>query len=244
MEHYTSDITIGAPVSNKQPLQPVLFSSIEDPSGMTAMLLSENSVIENMFFPLPPNGRYESSMLPSLYFEASKGVWKARSGSRIHLMDENRNEVGVIPIQDQRMLYITEHKKQYRLYVDAVNRESNILHNYMVLVNMPIHIGRAEDNGIVCISKFASRHHAELLFTGKTWKLQDCGSTHGTYVNNRRIQKAILNVGDVLTFPGLRLIIGCGFISIADGNRRVSVNTNTIRRVKETSQVFFILCPK
>ncbi len=45
-----------------------------------------------------------------------------------------------------------------------------------------------------------SRRHAELLYTGSDWSIEDLNSTNGTLVNNRRITRCPLRDGDLLTF--------------------------------------------
>lgn len=45
-----------------------------------------------------------------------------------------------------------------------------------------------------------SRRHAELVYTGSDWSLEDLNSTNGTLVNSRRITRCPLRNGDVLTF--------------------------------------------
>ena len=45
-----------------------------------------------------------------------------------------------------------------------------------------------------------SRRHAQLIFTGSDWSIEDLNSTNGTLVNNRRISRCPLRDGDLLTF--------------------------------------------
>ena len=45
-----------------------------------------------------------------------------------------------------------------------------------------------------------SRRHAQLIFTGSDWSIEDLNSTNGTLVNNRRITRCPLRNGDLLTF--------------------------------------------
>ena len=45
-----------------------------------------------------------------------------------------------------------------------------------------------------------SRRHAELMFTGSDWSIEDLNSTNGTLVNNRRVTRCPLRNGDLLTF--------------------------------------------
>lgn len=48
-------------------------------------------------------------------------------------------------------------------------------------------LGRDVNNTIVVDDHFASAEHAVLTFRGRTWYVEDVGSTNGTYVNGGRI---------------------------------------------------------
>lgn len=216
----------------------VIATSIENPTGVFVSLLSDNAILERLLLPLPSVGRNNFSILQSVHFESSEDGWIVRCNNRAKMVDENDIQVDTLPLQDQRMLQINERKKQYRLLVEEINNNSRLFHNYIVLTNIEIQIGRADDNDIICKNKLASRHHAVLIFDGKTWTLQDCKSTHGTYVNDTRIESISLKMGDSIIIPGLRIVVGCGFISIADKNNRLILNQQKLRRIEETSQVF------
>ncbi len=59
-------------------------------------------------------------------------------------------------------------------------------------------IGRRPDNDLVLSPPYVSGHHGRLERVGETWQYTDLGSTNGTYVNGRRVQRATLRDGDVL----------------------------------------------
>ena len=48
-------------------------------------------------------------------------------------------------------------------------------------------LGRNVNNTIVVDDPFASTEHAVLTYRGRTWYVEDAGSTNGTYVNGARI---------------------------------------------------------
>ena len=45
-----------------------------------------------------------------------------------------------------------------------------------------------------------SRRHAELIYTGSGWTIEDLNSTNGTSVNNRHVTRCPLRSGDLVTF--------------------------------------------
>jgi pSer/pThr/pTyr-binding forkhead associated (FHA) protein len=67
-------------------------------------------------------------------------------------------------------------------------------------------IGRNVNNSIYVEDDFVSATHAMLTFRGRSWFIEDQGSTNGTYVNGHRIDRAVaLSFGDELTVGRVRM---------------------------------------
>ncbi len=66
------------------------------------------------------------------------------------------------------------------------------------LGDQPLTIGRAADNTVVIASPRASRHHAHIRREGASFVLYDLGSANGTLVNGQRVQRAVLQPGDLI----------------------------------------------
>jgi len=67
-------------------------------------------------------------------------------------------------------------------------------------------IGRNVNNTIYVEDDFVSTNHAMLTFRGRSWFVEDQGSTNGTYVNGHRIDRAVaLSFGDELTVGRVRM---------------------------------------
>ena len=67
-------------------------------------------------------------------------------------------------------------------------------------------IGRNVNNTIYVEDDFVSANHAMLTFRGRSWFVEDQGSTNGTYVNGHRIDRAVaLSFGDELTIGRVRM---------------------------------------
>ncbi|MEO1980262.1 MAG: sigma 54-interacting transcriptional regulator [Fuerstiella sp.] len=43
-----------------------------------------------------------------------------------------------------------------------------------------------------------SRLHSRIWFDSQRWQIEDCGSSNGTFVNSRRVERALLRPGDVI----------------------------------------------
>ena len=57
----------------------------------------------------------------------------------------------------------------------------------VALGRLPVTIGRAPDCGLTLSDDYASNHHAKLAPEGDGWRLEDTGSTNGTFVGERRV---------------------------------------------------------
>ena len=67
-------------------------------------------------------------------------------------------------------------------------------------------LGRDVNNTIVVDDPFASAEHAALTFRGRTWYVEDRGSTNGTYVNGSQVDGiAPVAFGDELQVGQVRL---------------------------------------
>ena len=67
-------------------------------------------------------------------------------------------------------------------------------------------IGRAASSTVVLDDQFASNEHARLTFRGRSWHLEDLGSTNGTFVQGERLDGPVALVfGDEFTVGRTRL---------------------------------------
>ena len=71
-----------------------------------------------------------------------------------------------------------------------------------------IKIGRLEDNDLIIDDPRVSRNHAELRYHEGHYVIVDLGSTGGTFVNGVKIERQILDKGDVITLSGIHLVFG------------------------------------
>jgi len=61
-------------------------------------------------------------------------------------------------------------------------------------------LGRQLDNDVVFHEEAVSRLHAEICYEDKKYILYDKNSTAGTFVNSKRVERCVLNSGDLISF--------------------------------------------
>lgn len=67
-------------------------------------------------------------------------------------------------------------------------------------------VGRHADNTVAIDDGFVSGSHAELVFDGGGWWLQDLGSTNGTMLNNQPVRTRVrISNGDIIQFGRVRV---------------------------------------
>ena len=69
-------------------------------------------------------------------------------------------------------------------------------------------LGRSKDSDIQVEDANVSRRHAELRREGGAWWLVDLGSTNGTELNGKRVQRSKLDDGDTITLGATELVFG------------------------------------
>jgi pSer/pThr/pTyr-binding forkhead associated (FHA) protein len=66
----------------------------------------------------------------------------------------------------------------------------------VVLGDAPLRFGRKSDNDVIIVSSRASRLHAEIMTEDDAFVLYDRDSRNGTFVNDRRVTRHVLQHGD------------------------------------------------
>lgn len=57
-------------------------------------------------------------------------------------------------------------------------------------------VGRSSRSDLCIDQESISRHHARISFDGQRHVIEDLGSTNGTFVNERKLERSVLNDGD------------------------------------------------
>src|SRR5689334_1583209 len=74
----------------------------------------------------------------------------------------------------------------------------------------PFSIGRSSENMLQLADAQVSRRHAELITDAEGWRIRDCGSRFGTYLNEAKIEESPVRPGDRIRIGGAELRISDG----------------------------------
>ncbi|MFZ1040883.1 MAG: FHA domain-containing protein [Anaerolineales bacterium] len=85
-----------------------------------------------------------------------------------------------------------------------------------------IRIGRQMENDIVFHEEFVSRFHAEIRFEDGKYILRDNESTSGTFVNGRKIDRCVLNSGDLISIATIQMMFVNDNASLIEKARRTT----------------------
>ena len=66
------------------------------------------------------------------------------------------------------------------------------------LIRIITSIGRKLENDLVIQDPLISREHAQIRYEDGSFVVYDLGSTGGTFVNNRKVDRSILHTGDII----------------------------------------------
>lgn len=86
---------------------------------------------------------------------------------------------------------------------------------YALDPNKGFGLGRASDNAVVVVDEECSRYHAKLMPESAGWRIQDLGSTNGTRVNDRKIDRPVaLRAGDRVSLGTFNFVFATDLSSL------------------------------
>jgi hypothetical protein len=77
----------------------------------------------------------------------------------------------------------------------------------LTVLDDSVTIGRAKDNDLRLADPAVSRHHARIEPDDAGWWVVDLDSRNGTWVNGAAVRRAAVDVGDEVSFGGVRFTI-------------------------------------
>lgn len=191
----------------------------------------------NLVLPEKITGRYllttvdkDGNTLELMAIEAEDGKWFVKSNKYAYLKGAAGEKVGKIPVEPfmTYTIYRAEDSSAL-LYVEPASEGRKEFTRHMVSADV-IKIGRAKDNDICFTDKLVSSLHCSVVYDGKGQAvIRDHNSSNGTYVNGERIKEKVLDIGDVISIMGLRIVYNGRLLSLNNPHQLVFLNRNAFK---------------
>ncbi len=203
---------------------------------MILTLMLKESII-SQFLPERIQGQYwvklpdsENHINQILSVEAAGDSWIVKSTKDAYIC--NRDGAAIRECALQALCFykikITLTNEYALLYCENATVDRKTYTKLILPSKGTIRIGRDEHNDIVFSNAFVSSVHSEITFSGNNIIIRDNSSSNGTFVNEKRITEARLRPGDVIFIMGLKIIIGKGYISFNNPDKRVHISSNEL----------------
>ncbi len=103
----------------------------------------------------------------------------------------------------------------------AIARNVYLIINRQIvpIEKMVTRLGRQLDNDIVFHEESVSRNHAEIRYEEGQYVIYDKRSTSGTYVNSKRVERCVLNSGDLISLATVQMMFVNNNARLADISR-------------------------
>lgn len=181
---------------------------------------------------------YETSENTDKYLVSIEGVndeWILKSTRDVKILDSNNNSLKNTVI-NPLSIYVLGKKNGEKVFVftEPITEDRQIFTKYLVKDDIDLTIGRSEQNDICFVNKVVSSKHALLTHRNGKWFIQDTNSTNGTFVNEKRVVKSELNVGDTVFVMGLKIVIGKNVIAFNNPDGKVSLSDKLKKFVNQT----------
>lgn len=172
------------------------------------------------------NGDYENLIAVS----ASEKKWICRSNKYVDFVgeygtDKNGNKELYISENEFYPIILRSTNEKMILLVEPIEASRSSFSFYNVKIPSKINIGHDASNIICFNDEGLSETISATISYESNGKIivEDSNSINGTYLNNKRIDKAEATFGDEIYLVGLRVILGNGFIAVNHPGNAVNV---------------------
>lgn len=192
------------------------------------MLYSDSEIIDEVWLPVFPDGYFNlhsenSRNLLSIF--SKDGFWSVKCNARAFFTNVSSVDQSFeVQIKEDQILELSDNDRKYVLYVEKLNDNSKIFHNYSMSNDVELTIGRDMECDIVYNNSYVYSQHAVLYRRLGKWSIENLSGINSVYINGKSFDNTYLKTGDVICIFGLRIIIGPGLISVNDNVENISVN--------------------
>ncbi len=192
---------------------------------MLLTTLSEHT-IQTISLPSKISGRFSLSSENKTVatVDGINDQWVLHTNRNYKISDKEQSAKS-IPLSENKM-YMLENqaKEKVTVFTEPDTDDRITFCKYVIRGDTSIAIGRETDNEICFPSPYVTSHHCELHCVNGKWIVIDNRSTNGTFVNDCRVSRKELRLGDIIYIMGLKIIVGRSFIAINNPDNQIKIS--------------------
>ncbi|MGY3715143.1 type VII secretion protein EssC [Sutcliffiella cohnii] len=163
--------------------------------------------------------------------EGVNGEWVLKSNKNVKVLDHSgdsiRNTI-LSPLSIYNLKVEGEDVKTF-VFTEPNTEDRQTFTKYVLENDLDITIGRSEQCDVVLENRFVSAKHATLHFIQGQWSIVDEGSTNGTFVDENKVKRKNLNIGDMIYIMGYKIIVGSFFLAVNNPDGKLSIRSKALK---------------
>lgn len=200
------------------------------------LTLFDRGKASTIVLPEKVTGRYilfsedtEGKKIELIAVEAEGEQWYIKSNKKAYLLGPDKEKIRKSLIEPFMTYTIHRaHDASALLYVEPYSEDRNEFTAHQAQTDV-VKIGRSTESHICFKNKLVSSFHCSIEYMENTNRaiIRDQNSSNGTYVNGEKIQEKELNIGDVISIMGLRIIFNGRLLSLNNPHQLVFLDRNS-----------------
>lgn len=157
--------------------------------------------------------------------------WVMKSNRRFKILDQDGSVISTMVLESLGLYSIrsADGMAQFTLFAEPLSPDRKLYKSYVLTgPSAKLTIGRSGSGHICYTNGYVSGSHAELTISTDETVIQDLGSTNGTYVNGKSVQRQSLKAGDVIYIMGLQIIVAGKNIYLNNPDGKVQVQSHQL----------------
>ena len=222
------------------------ISNLENITAIRIDLFPQIGEMQTLWLPRFAEGKFQfekseyNKLCEYIYFWAEKDSWYVCAIRPAHLIDLNGNPCHIIQLlKKQNLIKVRNVDQDYRIYIEAITEKNLLFHNYLLCSSQNILIGSSKESDIFYHTDLISEKHAVIFWEKSALLIKGYNNIDDIWINGKKYTNKTLELGDVIYFFGLTIIIGTGFLSVNDEIPGIKIKKEKIRVVYSSQSMGF-----
>ncbi len=213
-----------------------------DISAICVDLLPETGKMQTLWLPVSGEGKFhfenaeDIKIREGIYFIVKNGAWHACAVRPLYFEGTDSQPCHELKLLDKGLIRVENAETKCEMYIHCVTDDETFFYNYQML-SSKILTGTEKNADIQYLNPLLRTERFTITATVSELYLE--GDMNHVRINGKKCVKRELELGDVIYWLGLRIIVGIGFFSINDRLSNLTVKTEHLRKINSGQYMGF-----